>query len=90
MLADPIEVLASSTATIVMTDAATLTPNMGDGTGTYVDGTNSTHVSDASTTLPPSPVRGMFQTDSTALRLVSPMTWGLVADQCAYLTNVVY
>ncbi|WP_425044153.1 phage major capsid protein [Primorskyibacter sp. S87] len=76
------EVDTSSAVTLAMADSDGVAPSM-DGT---VDG--SINISDAAGTVPPTEVRSMMQTYSTALRVVTPISYGLIADNCAYLSGV--
>ncbi len=90
MGADPILIDTSSAVTLVMTSAAVPAPWMGDAaTSPSVTGPDSVHVSDAAGTIPPSEVRSMLQTDSVALRMVAPVSWGMRSTgKVSYLSGV--
>ncbi len=86
--ADPVAIDASATATLVLTDSADPDPHMGAGDGTVTEPT-STHISDAAATVPPSDVRSLFQTNSVALRMIAPISWGMRSEgKVAYITGV--
>ncbi|WP_299356073.1 phage major capsid protein [uncultured Shimia sp.] len=86
---DGVHVDTSSAVTLVMADADGVAPTMLDA-GAVNDSGGSIHVSDAAGTTPPPQVRGMFQTSSTAIRLVIPMTYKMLKPSVAYLTNVLW
>ncbi|WP_425043632.1 phage major capsid protein [Primorskyibacter sp. S87] len=92
---DPVEVDTSSAATLVMADAQGAAPRMSygdavtdddDAVADVADG--AIHVSDAATTSPATIVRSALQTDSTAIRLIMPVTWKMLKPAVAYLTGV--
>ncbi len=86
--ADPVTVDASATCTLVMTDHLDPAPHMGAGDGTVTDQTSTHIVPDAAQTTPPSEVRSLWQTDSVALRMVAPISWGMRSEgKVAYLTE---
>ncbi len=79
----------SDQATLVMADDDGVAPTMAD-TNAITDA-GSLHVSDAAGTTPPTVVRSMFQTWSVALRMVLPISWGMMRpNTVAYLTGVAW
>jgi hypothetical protein len=77
----------SEQATLVMADDDGVAPTMAD-TNAISDG-GSLHVSDAAGTVPPTVVRSVFQTWEVALRMVLPISWGMMRpNTVAYLTAV--
>lgn len=77
----------SQQATLVMIDDDGVAPTMADTNA--ISAAGSVHVSDAAATVPPSEVRSMFQTWETALRMVMPISWGMMrSNVTAYLTAV--
>lgn len=77
----------SEQATLVMADDDGVAPTMADTNAVSVAG--SLNVSDAAGTTPPTVVRSMFQTWELALRMVMPVSWGMMrTGVVAYLTAV--
>lgn len=77
----------SEQATLVMADDDGVAPTMADTNA--VSAAGSLHVSDAAGTVPPTVVRSMFQTWELGLRMVLPISWGMMrAGTVAYLTAV--
>jgi HK97 family phage major capsid protein/HK97 family phage prohead protease len=77
----------SEQATLVMADDDGVAPTMADTNA--VSAAGSLHVSDAAGTTPPTVVRSMFQTWELALRMVMPISWGMMrTGTSAYLTAV--
>lgn len=75
------EIDTTGEATLVMVNAATPAPQMGDGDTNAVSEGTSVNVSDAAGTTPPSEVRSMHQAYSTAVRIVIPqVSWALIED----------
>lgn len=84
------EFMVSDQATIVMADDDGVDPTMAD-TNAVNDSGGSLHVSDAVAAQPPAVVRSMFQTWSTALRMVLPISWGMMRPgTAAYITGVAW
>lgn len=76
---------ASEQATLVMADDDGVAPTMTATDGVTTAG--SLNVSDAAGTTPPTAVRSMFQTYETALRMVLPISWGMLRPgTVAYIT----
>ncbi|SDC42455.1 phage major capsid protein [Ruegeria marina] len=83
----------SGAVTLAMADDMQPAPQMTGGSQTdgYVDEAGSIQISDAASTVPPTDVRSMFQTNSAALRVVQPTSWAVVdASSVAYLTSVTW
>ncbi len=79
----------SDQATIVMADDNGVAPTMTDPNAVSVAG--SLKVSDAAGTTPPTVVKSMYQHWSIALRMVMPVSWGMMrAGTAAYLTGVAW
>ncbi len=77
----------SEQATLVMADDDGVAPTMADTNA--ISAAGSLHVSDAAGTTPPTAVRSMFQTWEMALRMVLPISWGMMrAGTVAYVTAV--
>lgn len=88
---------AFGTPEFAVTEQATLVMANDDGTDPTMADTNaisaagSLHVSDAAGTTPATVVRSMFQTWSTALRMVLPISWGVMrTNTSAYVTGVAW
>lgn len=80
-------------ASLVMSSASGVDPAMKAGGVTQgaVDGAGSIHESDAAGTTPASVTRSLFQTDSTAVRLIQPLTYGMMTgNSVAYVTGAQY
>ena len=77
----------SEQASLVMADDDGVAPTMADTNA--ISEAGSLHISDAAGTTPPTEVRSMFQTWEMALRMVLPISWGMMrAGTVAYLTAV--
>jgi hypothetical protein len=77
----------SEQATLVMADDDGVAPTMADTNA--ISAAGSLHVSDAAGTTPPTAVRSMFQTWEMALRMVLPISWGMMrSNTTAYVTGV--
>ena len=77
----------SDQATLVMADDDGVAPTMADTNA--VSEAGSLKVSDAAGTTPPTVVKSMFQQWSVALRMVLPISWGMMrTNTTAYLTAV--
>lgn len=84
------EFRTSDQATLVMADDDGVAPTMAD-TNAVNDAGGSLHVSDAAGTVPPAVVRSMYQTWSVALRMVLPISWGMMRPgTVAYVTGVAW
>jgi HK97 family phage major capsid protein/HK97 family phage prohead protease len=84
------EFMVSDQATIVMADDDGVAPTMA-ATNAVNPAAGSINVSDAAGTTPPTVVRSMFQTWSTALRMVLPISWGMMRPgTAAYITGVAW
>ncbi|NOD46382.1 phage major capsid protein [Ruegeria sp. HKCCD5849] len=81
------EIDLSSTVTLAMADAAAAAPTKDANQDGAVYDTESIQISDAATTVPPTEVRSMFQTNSTAIRTVlDGASWNLMhPDACAWV-----
>ncbi|WP_159089190.1 phage major capsid protein [Tateyamaria sp. Alg231-49] len=83
------EVDMSASATVVMTDDDGTSPTMADTNAVSVAG--SIKVSDAAGTVPPAEVHSVFQMDSTAMRVVQPIEFGMMReDRTALVTGVTW
>ncbi|WP_299355391.1 phage major capsid protein [uncultured Shimia sp.] len=82
---DGVHVDTSSAVTLAMADDDGVAPTMAD-TDAVNDSGGSIHISDV--TLPVTEMRSTFQTSSTAIRLVIPMTYKMLKPAVAYLTNI--
>ncbi|SMP35330.1 phage major capsid protein [Shimia sagamensis] len=94
-VADPVEVDTSSAVTLAMASADGVIPAMSTQPepphpADEVGNDGSIHISDAASTLPPTEVRSMFQTNSTALRLIAPLSWTQMKPATSYLTGVTW
>lgn len=79
----------SEQATLVMADDDGVAPTMADTNAVSVAG--SLNVSDAAGTTPPTVVRSMFQTWELALRMVMPVSWGMMrTGVVAHITAVTW
>ena len=79
--------VASEQVTLVMADDDGTDPTMEFENA--VSTTGSLNVSDAAGTTPPTVVKSMFQTNSIALRMIMPVTWGMMRSNTAgYLSAV--
>lgn len=88
---DGVSVDTSTAATLVMINADGVAPTMSAaGNADAVDEAGSIHISDAAGTTPQSQVRSMFQTSSTAIRFIMPLTWRMLKPSVSYLTNVLW
>jgi len=77
----------SEQATLVMADDDGVAPTMADTNA--ISAAGSLHVSDAAGTSPATAVRSMFQTWEMALRMVLPISWGLMRpNTVGYITGV--
>lgn len=79
----------SEQTSLVMIDDDGVAPTM---TATNaIDTAGSIHISDAAGTTPPSAVRSMYQTWEQALRMVMPVSWGMLrTNTVAYVTGVTW
>ena len=83
------EYMASDQVTLVMADDDGVAPTMADTNAVSVAG--SLNISDAAGTTPPTVVRSMFQTWSVALRMILPISWGMMrSNTTAYVTGVAW
>ena len=82
------EYMVSDQVSLAMADDDGVAPTMAD-TNAVNDAGGSIHISDAAGTTPPTVVRSMFQTWQVALRMVLPISWGMMRPgTAAYLTGV--
>lgn len=79
------EVDSSTATTLTFANSDGVAPSMGPGDG-KVDVPDSINISDAAAA--GAEVQSMFQSRGVALRVVTPITYGLIAPNCAYLTGV--
>lgn len=81
------EFSASDQVTLAMASDVGAAPVMTDENAVSTGG--SINISDAAGTTPPTEVRSMFQTYSIALRMILPISWGMMRPNVtAYLTGV--
>ena len=77
----------SEQATLVMADDDGVAPTM--AATNAINAAGSIHVSGAAGTTPPTAVRSLFQTWEIGLRMVMPISWGMLrTGTAAYLTGV--
>lgn len=75
---------ASDQVTLAMADDDGVAPTMA-ATNAVNDTGGSIHISDAAGTIPPTVVRSMYQTYSVALRMVLPISWGMMRTNTSTL-----